>query len=497
MKSSFWTLLLVIILSACQVPKMSLKAEAQQSPHVHNRTATIVAVNDMHANLAAFPRFAYMVDSLRLLYPDLLLVSAGDNQTGSPENDLYTPKGLPIIELMNDLRFDLSAVGNHEFDTSPQGFALLQKKATFPFISANIFPEKHTGMSVKPYHCFQLKNGLSLLFYGLLDIEESTGLPAAHPDEMRGVSFETPISTVLKHTHLKDSADALIYLSHLGVENDKKLADALPKGTSSLIIGGHSHTRLLQPIIENGVYITQAERALKYLSLIQLTVHADGSQSVNVQLLPIDLKGRCSEKTATKVEAYEHNNPRLQEQLARSENDIKGLDALGCLMADALCEETGADFAVVNKGGVRMNLIPAGVITSKQIFTLDPFGNEAMLFNLTGTEVHDLFVHGFTDDKNHLLYPSKKLRATYFTEDDDTLVRLTIQLADGSKLDSQKTYKVALNSYIASAFKFNRIDKGINLYSTTAELLINYLKRIQTVPDYNLQNRIKVIDSDD
>jgi 2',3'-cyclic-nucleotide 2'-phosphodiesterase (5'-nucleotidase family) len=43
----------------------------------------------MHAAVDNFPRFAFMVDSLRGLYPDLLLVSAGDNQTGNPVNDQY------------------------------------------------------------------------------------------------------------------------------------------------------------------------------------------------------------------------------------------------------------------------------------------------------------------------------------------------------------------------------------------------------------------------
>lgn len=82
----------------------------------------ILAVNDMHAAIDNFPRFAFMVDSLRAIYPHLLLVSGGDNQTGNPANDQYPEKGMPIIELMNAVNFDLSAVGNHEFDSRLAGF---------------------------------------------------------------------------------------------------------------------------------------------------------------------------------------------------------------------------------------------------------------------------------------------------------------------------------------------------------------------------------------
>ena len=74
----------------------------------------ILSVNDMHASIDQFPKFATLVDSLRAVYPDLLLFSAGDNRTGNPVNDQYDPVNYPMIELMNQTGFDLSTVGNHE-----------------------------------------------------------------------------------------------------------------------------------------------------------------------------------------------------------------------------------------------------------------------------------------------------------------------------------------------------------------------------------------------
>ena len=130
--TSILVLILLLVVS-CTTPRRVKNA----SP---DRMVTILAVNDIHANLEQFPRLAYMADSLRALYPDLLLVSAGDNQTGNPVNDHYSLKGFPVIDLMNSLQFDLSAVGNHELDDGQKGFADLTRYADFDFICSNLDP---------------------------------------------------------------------------------------------------------------------------------------------------------------------------------------------------------------------------------------------------------------------------------------------------------------------------------------------------------------------
>ena len=86
----------LIILDSCS-PSKKMISKVQES-----REAVILAVNDMHAAIDNFPRLAYMVDSLRNIYPDMLLFSGGDNQTGNPVNDQHPERGLPMIKLMND-----------------------------------------------------------------------------------------------------------------------------------------------------------------------------------------------------------------------------------------------------------------------------------------------------------------------------------------------------------------------------------------------------------
>ena len=99
----------------------------------------ILSVNDMHASIDQFPKFATMVDSLRGIYPDLLVFSGGDNRTGNPINDQYDPVNYPMIELMNRTGFNLSAVGNHEWDGNIVNFQHDIERAHFPFLCANVF----------------------------------------------------------------------------------------------------------------------------------------------------------------------------------------------------------------------------------------------------------------------------------------------------------------------------------------------------------------------
>ena len=80
------------------------------------REVHILATNDMHAAIEAFPQLAAIADSLRERYPFLLIFSAGDNRTGNPKNDMFRISSFPMVALMNEVGFHATALGNHEFD---------------------------------------------------------------------------------------------------------------------------------------------------------------------------------------------------------------------------------------------------------------------------------------------------------------------------------------------------------------------------------------------
>ena len=445
-------------------------------------------MNDIHATLDNFPKLAYIVDSLRLLYPDMLLVAAGDNQTGNPVNDQYPEKGLPVIELMNSTGFNLSAVGNHEFDSKPGGFSNLTHKADFDFICANVSVTGSNNVKISPYKIITLPNGLRLAFLGLLQLNQN-GIPDSHPDNVKGFAFRDPFGAASEYMRLKDSGDIFIALTHIGFESDVKLAETMPAGID-LIIGGHSHTRVEKEQIHNGIMITQAENKLKYGTLIRLTVKSDGSLQRNMEL--VNIRDSRKEKPSVRAIVDRFNDNRaLNELAATATDDFSSYEQLGYLMADAQRDAARADIALVNPGGVRIGNLPKGPVTVMNVYQLDPFGNELIVTKLTGKEIHSLIMAAFALDDKSPLYTSG-IRTRHKLDSSGNLLEVSLMNEDGSPLDMDRTYPVAMNSYMTSVYKYEHKDPGQSLFITTADALISYLKKNPELRSYRGEKRIEI-----
>jgi len=470
------------LLSACS----STKHTGTTMPP--ERQAFIFAVNDMHAAIDNFPKLAFIADSLKTIYPDMLLVAAGDNQTGNPVNDQYPEKGFPMIDLMNATGFDLSALGNHEFDTGQEGLINLLNKAGFSFICANVASDGQYKVKIDPYKIFTLPNGLRIAFLGLLQLGQN-GIPDSHPDNVKGFSFRSPFETASEYLWLKDSSDLFVALTHIGFEEDVKLAESMPAGID-LIIGGHSHTRVDKEQVHNGIMIAQAENKLKYGTLIRLTVSADGTIQKSTQL--IDIRNSKKEKPSIRAMVDKYNdNPVLNEVIATAADDFSTYEELGYLMADAQREAAGADIALMNPGGVRIDRLEKGPVTIKNVYQLDPFGNELVVTKLTGEEIYALLRAAWTVDDRSPVYPSG-IRMELKSDDKGDLGDLTVRTEDGTPLDMNRIYTVAMNSYITQVYKYQHNDPGQSLFITTAEALISYLKKQNIVRSYRGEKRIKI-----
>jgi len=480
------TVILAIgLLSSCS----SLKHAGTALPT--ERQAVIFAVNDMHAAIDNFPKLAYLADSLMTIYPDMLLVAAGDNQTGNPVNDQYPEKGLPMIELMNATGFDLSAVGNHEFDTRQRGLVNLTNKANFSFICANVSHDNTLNAKISPYKIFTLPNGLRLAFLGLLQLGQN-GIPDSHPDNVRGFSFRSPFETAREYLWLKDSSDIFIALTHIGFEEDVRLAETMPAGID-LIIGGHSHTRVDKEQIHNGILITQAENKLKYGTLIKLTVSSDGKIQRSVQL--IDIRNSKKEKSSIRAMVDKYNdNPVLNEVIATAADDFSSYEELGYLMADAQRDAAKADIALMNPGGVRMDRLEKGPVTIKNVYQLDPFGNELVVTNLTGSEIYSLMRAAWPVDDKSPLYPSG-IRTELKLDADGNPGEITILTENGTPIELNRIYSVAMNSYITQVYRYTHSDPGQSLFITTADALISYLKKQNIIRSYRGEKRIQIAGS--
>jgi 5'-nucleotidase / UDP-sugar diphosphatase len=486
-------LMAIGLLSACSTQKHAgtsaiPEKQAGTSTTPAERQAVIFAVNDMHAAIDNFPKLAWIVDSLKAIYPDMLLVAAGDNQTGNPVNDQFPEKGWPVIDLMNATGFDLSALGNHEFDTGPEGLSNLANKADFSFICANVSAGGPHTFKISPCKIFTLPNGLRLAFLGLLQLGQN-GIPDSHPDNVKEFSFRSPFETAPEYLWLKDSSDIFIALTHIGFEEDVKLAETMPAGID-LIIGGHSHTRVEKEQIHNGIMITQAENKLKYGTLIRLSVNDAGTVRRSMQLL--DIRNSTKEKPSIRAMVDRYNdNPVLNEVIATASDDFSSYEELGYLMADAQREAASADIALMNPGGVRIDRLDKGPMSIKNVYQLDPFGNELVVTKLTGKEIYSLMRAAWPVDDKSPLYPSG-IRTVVKADAEGNLAEIDILTENGTPVDPDRIYTVAMNSYMTQVYSYEHSDPGQSLFFTTAEALIRYLKKQGDVRSYRGEKRVQI-----
>ena len=227
---------------------------------------TILHTNDVHSHIDPFPmddprnpnmggvsRRAALIETIRQENSNVLLLDAGDIFQGTPYFNYYG--GELEFKLMSMMKYDLSTIGNHDFDNGVDGLTAQMPHATFEFVSAN-YDFKHTSMAefVKPYKIFN-KNGIKVGVFGL-GIELEGLVDKKMYKETVYIDPVEATQDMVRILKQEQKCDLIICLSHLGYKygkedlnkiSDLKLA-ALTKDID-LIIGGHTHTFLDKPTI--------------------------------------------------------------------------------------------------------------------------------------------------------------------------------------------------------------------------------------------------------
>ena len=448
----------ILLITACQ-------------PKPKEQKVYIVSTNDMHANIDNFPQFAALMDSLRSVHPDLLLFSAGDNRSGNPINDRYAEPCKPMYELMNKVGFDLSTFGNHEWDGGPDGLRKVLGWAKFPFVCANVtFDDTLQMPNHRPYVIFE-RDGLKLGVIGGIQLGPN-GLPDSHPKNCVGSNF-VPITDVLPE-YLNELSDcnAIFLLSHCGYEADRETAEQFPQ--LAAIFGGHTHTRVAEKQLVNGVMVTQAEAKVKFVTLSTFTFLDGKLVDKDMQLLSIKEFPKRNAEVQAMVDEY-NSNDYFRTVVTNNVTPIESYESLGCLMTDAIRKISGADIGFQNPGGVRFDTLSARPVTLKDIFALDPFDNEIIAFSLSGQEIFNLMKSCFITDGGPIYCSGCSY--SYKVDDKGEMTDIKVKLENGKPLDLNAKYNIVMNSYMSSVFNFKHEDAGQSTFRTSNDLMMEYLSK--------------------
>ena len=249
-----------LLLFSCLIISLLLICPLQSQPLV------IMHTNDTHSqidpysykkdiNVGGFLRREAAIREVRAENPNTLLLDAGDFSQGTPYFNFF--KGYVEVRLMNAMGYDAATLGNHEFDNGCAALAARLKTADFPVVCANYrFSNKKLAKVVKPYVIID-RGGMKIGIFGLgVNLK---GYIA--PQIAREITYLDPVETARKMVaELKSqNCDLIVCLSHLGldtnVDNDYLIALQVPE--IDVIIGGHSHQELNEPVVIGNTRICQ------------------------------------------------------------------------------------------------------------------------------------------------------------------------------------------------------------------------------------------------
>ncbi len=426
-----------------------------------------------------------------------VLLSAGDMFQGTPASNLF--HGAPVLEIMNSLSFDAMALGNHEFDWGLDVLRKLRSGASFPFLSATVTGNAGRLLpGILPYVLLERK-GIRIAVVGVSTPDTPY---TTKRDNVEGLVFLDPVSAlpeVVREARSKGAA-VVVVLSHLGFEEDRKLAAAVPG--IDVIVGGHTHTAVTKPVRVGGTVVAQAGSHGMYLGVVRLEADPKtGSVSYAESgsgLLPVLAAPGAPEdpEIARIVGSYRARLAgefrrvvgKSDVDLVRDDNDESNV---GNLLCDAARAATGADVAFMNAYGIRADL-PGGEITLEQVYTMLPFENTLMTVELTGSGIVSALERGASLESGMLQVSGVAFRADLSKPAGSRVSDVRI---GGAPLDPKKRYRAAVNDFLAAGgdrFDAFREGTGAAAGGNFRDAVLEYLRTGSPVSP-RVEGRIKVV----
>lgn len=470
----------------------------------------IVHTNDTHGRVKAgrgsmgFARINTKIKELKANNPESVLVlDAGDTLHG--QTILSISKGESMVRIMNKIGYDAMAAGNHDFNYGQERLQELDALSDFLILAANVLKSDGTPL-LTPYIIKEV-NGVKVAIFGLATPET---LYKTHPKNVEGLTFVDPVEAAKGMVdELKDNADVIIALTHLGLDEGSSVKSSdVAAGVSGvdLIVDGHSHSAITEGTVVNGTMIVQAGEYDKYLGIVDVKVGTDGSVSCSPELL-------SATESATIVEDKEILDliSQIEEENSLITSEVVGttevvLDGerthvrsnetnLGNLIADAMKETANADIALTNGGGIRAS-IDVGEITKGEAITVLPFGNIVVLKEVSGADVLAALENGFSKYPAYDgRFPNISGMRVVFDATKPAGSRVTQVTVGGEPLDVNKTYRLATNDFIAAGgdeYTVLADDSIIGEFATLDEVLVEYIKKHGT-PGAKKDGRVKAI----
>jgi 5'-nucleotidase/UDP-sugar diphosphatase len=392
---------------------------------------TPMSIND-DKTVGGFARIATIIKSEKELNTGTtLVIDAGDFLMGTLFANLEKETGFQL-RLMKSMQYDVTCLGNHEFDYGPEWLASVintsHNKGEIPpvLLDNAVFDkkdrrddalEKLFSDNILSRKLVLTRDGIKFGFFSLMGKDAVKDSPHAAP-----VTFAKQSSFAKKMVkELRgEKCDIIICISHSGVTKEKN-GDwggedaALAKKVKGIdvIISGHTHTRLDQPVVVNGVTIVQAGEYGEFVGRLSLTWSNGKLRVDDYRLIPVDDRisgdGKINQliteqKEFITGEVLKPLGMQYDKPLAESDFMLQGNETgdfmasnLGPLVADAIQfyvnrhNRKGTDVSMVAAGVLRDRIMP-GILTAPDIFRVMSLGSGQD--NVPGYALSRMYVTG-------------------------------------------------------------------------------------------------------
>lgn len=381
----------------------------------HLKKLTILHSNDMHGDflakevddklLGGVSMLSGYINKVRNEEKNVLYAIAGDMFRGSVIDSEY--KGLSTIEIMNMLAPDVVTLGNHEVDYGIGHLLFIEKCARFPIINANLYLTTNHVRLFNSHVVLEV-DGMKILFIGVLTEEV---LAQARQEKLIGAIVDVREAAVevgkICNAYQTEDIDFTVLLTHIGFEEDKRLAELLdPRWNIDVIIGGHSHTLLEEPCVVAGIPIVQAATGTGQIGRFDLVIDTEKNaiDSYQWNLIPID-ESHCPRDLALEdvilryKEVTDEKYCRYVTRFTRAyTNHGRGEESeIGKLFSDILCNNLGLDIMFMASGSFRTKSL-GPIVQYQDLVQMFPFHDEVFRVTVTGAQLKRMVNHIFRED---------------------------------------------------------------------------------------------------
>lgn len=455
----FSSLLLLMLMWSCQPADKEVVILFTND--THSQIDPIAADAPRNAGLGGVERRKVLIDSLRNVYPNALLVDAGDAVQGTPYFNMYAGKIETIV--LNELGYDVRTIGNHEFDNGGDALAALLSSYNGVTVSSNYtFHNAQLRELITPSWICE-KGGVKIGFIGLN--VDPKGL--LFVDHAKDITYHDPIviADSLAQELRNEGADMVIALSHLGYTRDKKngtnvIDSVLIENTRyiDMVIGGHSHSYLTEARYHKNldgrpIAVGQTGKSGVNVGFAHITIPADKEKEwvIDYRLIPVDSRydDRLDSNFAALLQPYKEEVDSVMSIVVGRTNDTLYINKPESPLSNWACDafvdiarlRTGrrVDFAVINIGGIRADISPREVTRGK-IWASFPFSNYMSILQMRGCDVEQLFEQIANNGGEGV---SKEVRLVI----EDGKVK-SLKIA-GRPIDKNKIYTVATLNFVA------------------------------------------------